>query len=81
MVDTNIVGCNWIELPASCYSIRNNARQASRENPHPTSHCQIEVDVAVDKLISHPPEGTLVKKFVLILPQLQLIFQINVLSP
>ena len=58
MVDTNIVGCNWIELPASCYSVRSNARDSSRDNPHPISHCQIEVDVAVDKLISHPPEGS-----------------------
>ena len=55
MVDTNIVGCNWIELPASRYSIRS---KASRDNIHPTSHCQIEVDVAIDKVISHPTEGS-----------------------
>ena len=54
MVDTNIVGCNWIELPASRYLIRSNA---NRDKLHPTSHCQIEVDVAVDKIISHPTEG------------------------
>ena len=57
MVDTNIVGCNWIELPSSCYSIR----RTGRDTLPPTSHCQIEVDVAVDKLISHSPEGSCIK--------------------
>ena len=57
MVDTNIVGCNWIELPASSYSIRSKAKPVSRDSPYPMSHCQFEVDVAIDKLISHPPEG------------------------
>ena len=55
MVDSNIVGCNWIELPAGTYSIRG--KLSSRDCPAKTSHCQIEVDVACDKLISHEPEG------------------------
>ncbi|XP_065070198.1 DNA polymerase delta catalytic subunit-like [Rhopilema esculentum] len=57
MVDSNIVGCNWIELPPKSYRIREASKSTSRGGLTPTSHCQIEVDVAVDKLISHEPEG------------------------
>ncbi len=58
MVDANIVGCNWIELPAGCYKMRSaNNSSSSRDRPAKTSNCQIEVDIAWDKLISHEPEG------------------------
>eukprot|EP00794_Sanderia_malayensis_P008104 gene8104-8972_t len=50
MVDANIVGCNWIELPAGSYTKRSNDSSKA-------SNCQIEVDVAWDKLISYQPEG------------------------
>ena len=49
MVDTNVVGCNWIELPAGKYSIRDDNKKTSR--------CQLEVDIAWDAFISHPCEG------------------------
>ncbi|XP_053953423.1 DNA polymerase delta catalytic subunit [Anastrepha ludens] len=52
MVDTHVVGCNWIELPAGTWRIRDK-----RTKPLPESRCQIEVDVAYDKFISHEPEG------------------------
>ena len=47
MIDTNIVGMSWIELPAGSYT---NHSQGS-------SHCQYEVDVSYDQIISHPTEG------------------------
>ncbi|KAG8176686.1 hypothetical protein JTE90_018415, partial [Oedothorax gibbosus] len=47
MVDTKIVGCNWIEIPAGKYK-----KMAS-----PSSRCQIEIEVAWNNLISHEPEG------------------------
>ena len=40
MVDTGIVGGGWVELPKSTY----------HSVPTPTSHCQIEVNVAYNKL-------------------------------
>lgn len=49
MVDANIVGCNWIELPAGSYQLRNPVDKQSR--------CQYEADVAWTKLVSHAPEG------------------------
>ena len=49
MVDTAVVGCNWIELPAGKYRIRNDNMKTSR--------CQLEVDIAWDQFISHPCEG------------------------
>ncbi|XP_057299818.1 DNA polymerase delta catalytic subunit-like [Hydractinia symbiolongicarpus] len=48
LVDTNTVGCNWIELPTDAYKVRTTNK---------TSRCQIEVDVAYDRFISHAPEG------------------------
>ena len=47
MVDCAVVGGNWIEFPVNSYTVR--AKKAS--------HCQIEVDIMYDKLISHPAEG------------------------
>ena len=52
MVDTNTVGCNWIELPASTYQVRDYS-----SSPSKISRCQLEVDIAYDKFISHKPEG------------------------
>ncbi|XP_011187824.1 DNA polymerase delta catalytic subunit [Zeugodacus cucurbitae] len=52
MVDTHVVGCNWIELPAGTWRMRSK-----NTKPMPESRCQIEVDVAYDKFISHEPEG------------------------
>ncbi|CAG4908999.1 unnamed protein product [Colias eurytheme] len=52
MVDTALVGCSWIELPAEKWSIRNKNGKLL-----PESRCQIEVDVAWNTFIAHPPEG------------------------
>ena len=52
MVDTDVVGCNWIEVPAKSYKIRS-----SSSNPPASSSAQIEVDVAWDRFISHPADG------------------------
>nr|BAO20824.1 DNA polymerase delta catalytic subunit [Thereuonema tuberculata] len=52
MVDTNVVGCCWIKLPAGKYRIRQ-----SNSGPPLMSRCQLEVDVAWDEFIAHSPEG------------------------
>ena len=49
MVDTNVVGCNWVELPADTYIVRAPEDMDSR--------CQLEVDIAYNKFKSYPPEG------------------------
>ena len=59
MVDTEVVGCNWIELPAGKYKVRPPAIEGSYKTvAQPKSYCQIEVDIAYDEFISHAPEGT-----------------------
>ena len=40
-----VVGCNWIELPAGSWSVASS-----------TSRAQMEVDIAWDKMVSHQPE-------------------------
>ncbi|KAK7075072.1 DNA polymerase delta catalytic subunit [Halocaridina rubra] len=50
MTDTHLVGCSWVELPPGTWSIRDTRK------PYDTL-CQLEVDVAWNKFIAHPPEG------------------------
>ena len=69
IVDTGVVGCSWIELPAGKYRYRNQSQTcgtgtiiggggASEMKPHPpVTMCQIEVDVSYEDFISHLPEG------------------------
>lgn len=61
MVDTDVVGCNWIELPAGKYQVRSpcslQGTSFKSDARQPVSHCQIEVDIAYDEFISHSPEG------------------------
>lgn len=52
MVDTNVVGCSWIELPAGSWRRRVKGGQPAIE-----TRCQIEVDVAWDAFVAHEPEG------------------------
>lgn len=52
MVDTTVVGCSWIELPVGKWLLRSKNTAMK-----PESRCQIEVDVAWNKFITHPPEG------------------------
>ncbi|XP_069312907.1 DNA polymerase delta catalytic subunit [Eulemur rufifrons] len=49
MVDTDIVGCNWLELPAGKYVLRAKEKA--------TTLCQLEADVLWSDVVSHPPEG------------------------
>jgi len=48
MVDKQIVGCNWIELPANKYKVRTGKDCQSR--------CQYEIDINCQDLISHSVE-------------------------
>uniref|UniRef100_A0A8C1FUH1 DNA polymerase n=1 Tax=Cyprinus carpio carpio TaxID=630221 RepID=A0A8C1FUH1_CYPCA len=48
MVDSDVVGCCWIELPKGKYRLREERS---------VSLCQYEVDVAWNHLVSHPAEG------------------------
>lgn len=64
MVDTGVVGCNWIELPAGKYKLRSPLVEGSvKSEVRPVSHCQFEVDIAYDEFISHAPEGKSVNTF------------------
>ncbi|KAN0088533.1 DNA polymerase family B domain containing protein [Tylopilus felleus] len=49
MIDTKVVGMNWIEIPAGRYKLLSE--EAKR------STCQIELNVRWDAFISYPPEG------------------------
>ena len=54
MADSQVVGCNWIELPAGSWTLRDKSKRGEQGF---TSRSQLEVDIAWDKLISHAPEG------------------------
>mmetsp|Transcript_5646 Transcript_5646/g.21260 ORF Transcript_5646/g.21260 Transcript_5646/m.21260 type:complete len:1105 (-) Transcript_5646:57-3371(-) len=53
MIDSEIVGGSWIELPAGKYNI------VPRKDT--TSHCQIEVEVSCNDLVALPSEGKWIK--------------------
>ncbi len=53
MADTEVVGCNWIELPAGKYTLR---KPEDKKFPI-ASRSQIEADIAWDAFVSHAPEG------------------------
>jgi DNA polymerase delta subunit 1 len=53
MADMNITGCNWIEIPAGVYKIREKNEYMSR--------CQLEVDLQCKDIISYPAEGEWIK--------------------
>ena len=61
MVDTGVIGCNWIELPAGKYSLRSQSITGRGEAPgnrlHPQTKSQIEIDVSFEDFVSHPAEG------------------------
>lgn len=59
MVDNDIVGCNWIELPAGKYRIRKESQvdDQTKDNAIKVSLAQLEVDVSWADLKSHPAEG------------------------
>ncbi|RXW20670.1 hypothetical protein EST38_g5195 [Candolleomyces aberdarensis] len=49
MIDTQVVGMNWIEVPAGKYTLTDQAKKKTT--------CQIEIDVPYHAFISHAPEG------------------------
>ncbi|EKM50426.1 uncharacterized protein PHACADRAFT_104509 [Phanerochaete carnosa HHB-10118-sp] len=49
MIDAKIVGMNWVELPAGGYTIMQEKDKKS--------HCQLEVSVKWDKIVSHQADG------------------------
>ncbi|KAF9462946.1 delta DNA polymerase [Collybia nuda] len=49
MIDTKVVGMNWIEVPAGKYHVVSDIGKRS--------HCQIEISVRYDQFISHAPDG------------------------
>ncbi|KAF6734513.1 DNA polymerase delta catalytic subunit [Oryzias melastigma] len=59
MVDSNVVGCCWIELPNGKWRVREEmiTGDVDSQTPAKVSLCQYEVDVAWTDLISHPAEG------------------------
>ncbi|KAH8093299.1 DNA polymerase family B-domain-containing protein [Cristinia sonorae] len=50
MIDTQIVGMNWVEIPAGKYQLKEGKNKKSK--------CQIELSVRYNHIISHAPEGT-----------------------
>ena len=56
MIDADVVGCNWIEVPPGKYSLRKPSPASSNDAVTPTSRCQIELDVSYEDFISHTPE-------------------------
>ncbi|KAK7098957.1 DNA polymerase delta catalytic subunit-like [Littorina saxatilis] len=62
MVDCNVVGCNWIQLPAGKYRVRQQqggggARPSDSGAQIPRTRCQLEVDISWEEIVSHAPEG------------------------
>ncbi|KAF8159802.1 delta DNA polymerase [Crassisporium funariophilum] len=49
MIDTKVVGMNWIEVPAGKYSIVVDGKKRTS--------CQLELNLRYDAFISHAPEG------------------------
>ncbi len=49
MIDRDITGCCWLEMPKNTYRIRPRAEHVSL--------CQLEVDIVYDSLVSHKPDG------------------------
>ena len=73
MVDTGVVGCNWIECPPGKYRLRKPVPNQNGMGICPNtgfttigrgaggspfvSKCQIEVDISWEDFVSHPAEG------------------------
>lgn len=49
MVDHDISGCSWLELPSRGYTLRSEETKIST--------CQYEADISHTKIISHAPKG------------------------
>lgn len=53
MIDHDVVGGNWVELPAGVHTYQGPA------SSNKLSHCQMEAHIHCSKLVSHKPEGML----------------------
>lgn len=53
MIDHEVVGGNWVELPAGLHTYQGPA------SSNKLSHCQMEAHIHCSKVISHKPEGML----------------------
>ncbi|KAL0028520.1 hypothetical protein WJX77_011509 [Trebouxia sp. C0004] len=51
MIDHDVVGGNWVELPAGHHTFQGP------DHKHKLSHCQMEAHIHCSKIISHKPEG------------------------
>lgn len=51
MIDHEVVGGNWVELPAGHHTYLGPA------TANKLSHCQMEAHIHCSKVISHKPEG------------------------
>jgi DNA polymerase delta subunit 1 len=49
MIDREISGADWVELPAGTYSIRTKEEKVSR--------CSLEADIFFPNLLVHPSTG------------------------
>lgn len=49
MIDCNVVGGGWVELPAGAYCLTPKESRSS--------HCQIEAHVLAAHIVTHAPEG------------------------
>lgn len=58
-MDSDVVGCNWIECPAGKYFLRDkeNSSASDLKRPPIKTRSQIELDVSWEEFISHQPEG------------------------
>lgn len=52
MIDHDVVGGNWVELPAGHHTFQGPSHD------HKLSHCQLEAHIHCSKVVSHKPEGT-----------------------
>nr|BAJ78732.1 DNA polymerase delta catalytic subunit [Metriocampa sp. 44] len=57
MVDMSLVGCSWVRLPPKTYQVRSQNPPLNSTIHKSVSRCQIEVDIAYDKLICYAPDG------------------------
>lgn len=56
MIDSEVVGGNWVELPKGRYSLADEGAGGSG-TVRKLSYCQIEAHMHYKDLISHPAEG------------------------
>ena len=61
LIDCDIVGANWLELPAATYSVRPADGSDSELGLSTETHSQCEPDVVFNSIVSHKPDGEWMK--------------------